>query len=94
MQLNVGHVGAREAHAALRALRASSSRAPISAAGADRAPSRPRPCPRADVNGVYTGECTTYALSGFIRGQGEADAALDRLWAKEVQAATDAKRLI
>ncbi|KAG8464146.1 hypothetical protein KFE25_003209 [Diacronema lutheri] len=39
-----------------------------------------------DVNGVYTGECTTYALSGFIRGQGEADAALERLWLAEMAA--------
>lgn len=49
---------------------------------------------RADVNGVYTGEATTYALSGFVRGQGEADAALDRLWAKEVAAATAQGKLI
>lgn len=49
---------------------------------------------RADANGVYTGECTTYALSGFVRGQGEADAAMDRLWAKETAAAAAAHKLI
>ena len=38
---------------------------------------------------MYTGEFTTVALCGFIRGQGEADGALDRLWVKHYQ---DAKR--
>ncbi|KAJ1620939.1 ribosomal protein S21e [Pavlovales sp. CCMP2436] len=47
-----------------------------------------------DVNGVYTGECTTYAFSGFVRGQGETDGSLDRLWAKETAAASAAGKLI
>jgi hypothetical protein len=55
---------------------------------------RARSTARADVNGVYTGECTTYALSGFVRGQGEADAALDRLWAKETGAAAASGKFI
>ncbi|XP_008805749.1 40S ribosomal protein S21 [Phoenix dactylifera] len=36
-----------------------------------------------DENGVYTGQFTTFALSGFIRAQGDADSALDRLWQKK-----------
>merc|ERR1712087_117569 len=35
-----------------------------------------------NADGVYTGEWTTMALCGFIRAQGEADGALDRLWTK------------
>jgi len=35
-----------------------------------------------NADGVYTGEFTTMALCGFIRGMGEADGALDRLWTK------------
>ena len=34
------------------------------------------------ADGVYTGEYTTLALCGFIRGMAEADGALDRLWTK------------
>ncbi|KAG6476159.1 40S ribosomal protein S21-like [Zingiber officinale] len=34
-------------------------------------------------SGVYTGQHTTFALSGFIRAQGDADGALDRLWQKK-----------
>lgn len=34
------------------------------------------------ADGVYTGEFTTMALCGFIRGMGEADGCLDRLWTK------------
>ena len=33
-------------------------------------------------DGVYTGEFTTMALCGFVRGMGEADGAFDRLWTK------------
>merc|ERR1712070_112209 len=40
-------------------------------------------------DGVYTGEFTTMAMCGFIRGLGEADGALDRLWVKCYE---DAKR--
>ncbi|KAH9608785.1 hypothetical protein KSS87_019678 [Heliosperma pusillum] len=38
-----------------------------------------------DQNGVYTGAFTTFALSGNIRAQGDADSALDRLWHKKKQ---------
>ena len=37
---------------------------------------------RVAADGVYTGEFTTMALCGFIRGMGEADGCLDRLWTK------------
>ena len=59
---------------------------PAVAAPSNPSPYGARAAARADVNGVYTGECTTYALSGFIRGQGEADAALERLWLAEMAA--------
>ncbi|KAH7666786.1 Ribosomal protein S21e protein [Dioscorea alata] len=36
-----------------------------------------------DENGMYTGQHTTFALCGFIRAQGDADSALDRLWQKK-----------
>ncbi|CAN4122349.1 unnamed protein product [Withania somnifera] len=36
-----------------------------------------------DEFGRYNGHFTTYALSGFIRAQGDADSALDRLWQKK-----------
>ncbi|URE03494.1 40S ribosomal protein S4 [Musa troglodytarum] len=36
-----------------------------------------------DESGVYAGQFTTFALSGFIRAQGDADGALDRLWQKK-----------
>ncbi|KAI0529669.1 hypothetical protein KFK09_002223 [Dendrobium nobile] len=36
-----------------------------------------------DEHGVYTRNFTTFALSGFIRAQGDADSALDRLWQKK-----------
>nr|7QIX_L Chain L, 40S ribosomal protein S21 [Solanum lycopersicum]7QIZ_BA Chain BA, 40S ribosomal protein S21 [Solanum lycopersicum] len=36
-----------------------------------------------DESGVYTGQFTTYALCGFIRAQGDADSAMDRLWQKK-----------
>lgn len=36
-----------------------------------------------DDRGVYTGSFTTFALCGFIRAQGDADSALDRLWQKK-----------
>lgn len=36
-----------------------------------------------DDRGVYTGTATTFALSGFVRAQGDADSALDRLWQKK-----------
>ncbi|KAJ1699398.1 hypothetical protein LUZ63_007910 [Rhynchospora breviuscula] len=39
-----------------------------------------------DENGIYTGQFTTFALSGSVRAQGDADSALDRLWhAKKTQ---------
>ncbi|KAE8720922.1 40S ribosomal protein S21 [Hibiscus syriacus] len=31
----------------------------------------------------YTGTCSTFALCGFVRAQGDADSALDRLWQKK-----------
>ncbi|XP_057484838.1 40S ribosomal protein S21-like isoform X1 [Actinidia eriantha] len=36
-----------------------------------------------DERGVYTGGFSTFALCGFIRAQGDADSALDRLWQKK-----------
>ncbi|KAG0474065.1 hypothetical protein HPP92_015922 [Vanilla planifolia] len=36
-----------------------------------------------DEHGVYTRDFTTFALSGFVRAQGDADSALDRLWQKK-----------
>ncbi|KAK6915600.1 Ribosomal protein S21e [Dillenia turbinata] len=36
-----------------------------------------------DENGIYTGHFTTFALCGFVRAQGDADSALDRLWQKK-----------
>ncbi|XP_043694686.1 40S ribosomal protein S21-like [Telopea speciosissima] len=36
-----------------------------------------------DENGLYTGHFTTFALCGFVRAQGDADGALDRLWQKK-----------
>ncbi|XP_072975963.1 small ribosomal subunit protein eS21 [Typha angustifolia] len=36
-----------------------------------------------DESGVYSGQFTTFALCGFIRAQGDADSALDRLWQKK-----------
>ena len=36
-----------------------------------------------DENGIYNGQFTTFALSGFIRAQGGADSAIDRLWSKK-----------
>ncbi|KAL5140988.1 40S ribosomal protein S21 [Glycine soja] len=36
-----------------------------------------------DENGVYNGHFSTFALCGFIRAQGDADSALDRLWQKK-----------
>ena len=33
-------------------------------------------------DGVYTGDFTTMAMCGFVRGMGEADGNLDRLWTK------------
>ncbi|KAH7513356.1 hypothetical protein FEM48_Zijuj12G0191400 [Ziziphus jujuba var. spinosa] len=36
-----------------------------------------------DENGVYTGQFSTFALCGFVRAQGDADSALDRLWQKK-----------
>lgn len=38
--------------------------------------------PLCAADGVYTGEWTTMALCGFIRGMGEGDGCLDRLWTK------------
>ncbi|RZC82363.1 hypothetical protein C5167_045147 [Papaver somniferum] len=34
-------------------------------------------------NGVYIREFSTFALSGFVRAQGDADSAVDRLWQKK-----------
>ncbi|CAN6185864.1 unnamed protein product, partial [Urochloa humidicola] len=36
-----------------------------------------------DENGLYDGRFTTFALSGFVRAQGDADSSLDRLWQKK-----------
>ncbi|KAL0414727.1 UNVERIFIED_CONTAM: 40S ribosomal protein S21-1 [Sesamum radiatum] len=36
-----------------------------------------------DERGIYTGAFSTFALCGFIRAQGDADSALDRLWQKK-----------
>ncbi|KMT13948.1 hypothetical protein BVRB_4g077850 [Beta vulgaris subsp. vulgaris] len=36
-----------------------------------------------DDRGVYNGAATTFALSGFVRAQGDADSAVDRLWQKQ-----------
>ncbi|XP_042046998.1 40S ribosomal protein S21-like [Salvia splendens] len=36
-----------------------------------------------DESGRYTGQFSTFALCGFIRAQGDADSALDRLWQKK-----------
>ncbi|KAJ8772036.1 hypothetical protein K2173_027213 [Erythroxylum novogranatense] len=36
-----------------------------------------------DGSGHYTGQFSTYALCGFVRAQGDADSALDRLWQKK-----------
>ncbi|KAG6428122.1 hypothetical protein SASPL_112371 [Salvia splendens] len=36
-----------------------------------------------DERGIYTGQFSTFALCGFIRAQGDADSALDRLWQKK-----------
>ncbi|XP_054793379.1 40S ribosomal protein S21-2 [Prosopis cineraria] len=36
-----------------------------------------------DENGIYSGHFSTFALCGFIRAQGDADSALDRLWQKK-----------
>ncbi|GAB2248014.1 hypothetical protein Droror1_Dr00007896 [Drosera rotundifolia] len=36
-----------------------------------------------DENGVYNNTFSTFALSGFVRAQGDADSALDRLWQKK-----------
>ncbi|KAI4965770.1 hypothetical protein ZWY2020_050921 [Hordeum vulgare] len=36
-----------------------------------------------DENGLYDGRFTTFALSGFVRAQGDADGSLDRLWQKK-----------
>ncbi|XP_042483634.1 40S ribosomal protein S21-like [Macadamia integrifolia] len=36
-----------------------------------------------DENGLYTGHFTTSAIYGFVRAQGDADSALDRLWPKK-----------
>ncbi|KAK8620225.1 hypothetical protein V6N13_066706 [Hibiscus sabdariffa] len=36
-----------------------------------------------DELGRYTGTFTTFALCGFVRAQGDADSALDRLWQKK-----------
>ncbi|XP_068666772.1 small ribosomal subunit protein eS21-like [Aristolochia californica] len=36
-----------------------------------------------DESGIYTGQLSTFALCGFVRAQGDADGALDRLWVKK-----------
>eukprot|EP00803_Ostreobium_quekettii_P004487 evm.model.scf_111.3 EVM.evm.TU.scf_111.3 scf_111:52582-54534(-) len=36
-----------------------------------------------DSDGVYTTQFTTFAISGTVRGRGEADSAIDLLWAKK-----------
>ncbi|KAK2991985.1 hypothetical protein RJ640_014846 [Escallonia rubra] len=34
-------------------------------------------------DGIYVGAASTFALCGFVRAQGDADSALDRLWQKK-----------
>ncbi|CAH9145109.1 unnamed protein product [Cuscuta epithymum] len=34
-------------------------------------------------DGVFNGKSTTFALCGFVRAQGDADSAVDRLWQKK-----------
>ncbi|KAI3864560.1 hypothetical protein C5167_043359 [Papaver somniferum] len=34
-------------------------------------------------SGIYTNQFSTFALSGFVRAQGDADSAVDRLWQKK-----------
>ncbi|XP_027333451.1 40S ribosomal protein S21 [Abrus precatorius] len=36
-----------------------------------------------DESGIYNGHFSTFALCGFVRAQGDADSALDRLWQKK-----------
>ena len=36
-----------------------------------------------DDKGVYTGQFTTFAICGLLRGKGESDSALDNLWKKK-----------
>ncbi|KAK7348239.1 hypothetical protein VNO80_22790 [Phaseolus coccineus] len=36
-----------------------------------------------DENGIHNGQFSTFALCGFVRAQGDADSALDRLWQKK-----------
>ncbi|RDX58285.1 40S ribosomal protein S21-2, partial [Mucuna pruriens] len=36
-----------------------------------------------DDSGIYNGHISTFALSGFVRAQGDADSGLDRLWQKK-----------
>ncbi|KAK1387598.1 40S ribosomal protein S21 [Heracleum sosnowskyi] len=36
-----------------------------------------------DERGIYSGGFTTFALCGFVRAQGDADSAVDRLWQKK-----------
>ncbi|KAF5782017.1 putative ribosomal protein S21e [Helianthus annuus] len=36
-----------------------------------------------DESGLYTGQFSTFALCGFVRAQGDADSALDRLWQRK-----------
>ncbi|MEW5301865.1 MAG: hypothetical protein WDW38_008492 [Sanguina aurantia] len=36
-----------------------------------------------DANGVYNGTYTTFALTGRVRSQGEADSSIDVLWKKK-----------
>jgi len=36
-----------------------------------------------DNNGVYTGQYTTFAFSGYVRNKGESDQALNRLAASD-----------
>ncbi|URD72938.1 40S ribosomal protein S4 [Musa troglodytarum] len=45
-----------------------------------------------DESGVNTGQFTTFALSGFIRAQGDADSSLDRLWQKKKAEARGLKK--
>ncbi len=40
-----------------------------------------------NADGIYTGEFTTVALCGFVRSQGDADAAFDRLFQRRLDEA-------
>ncbi|XP_021282728.1 40S ribosomal protein S21-2-like isoform X2 [Herrania umbratica] len=46
-----------------------------------------------DELGRYTGSYSTFALCGFVRAQGDADSAVDRLWQKKKVEVDSSNRL-